>query len=201
MSKRRNTEVVIKRHVKPDGDYLKENDYGQDTDNNSGAADLTRRQNNKQQNRQYESIHIEDFHTEDGDVIGSCEEHTSCEAPPQAATGSTDQQQSTACLGEDTASDLTRRQKNKQQYPRYESIHIEDLLTVNGDVAGAASVDEATVVSPKMEHGAESTPVDGAEPEQNDNDQCPGETMGNDMIVEENCVYESLGAATSQFAV
>ena len=135
MSKRRNTGVVDKCHVKPDGDYLKENDYGQDTDNNSGAAVLTRRQNNKQQNR------------------------------------------------------------------LYESIHIEDLLTVNGDVAGAASVDEATVVSPKMEHGAESTPVDGAEPEQHDNDLCPGETMGNDMIVEENCVYESLGAATSQFAV
>ena len=198
MSKRRNTGVVDKCHVKPDGDYLKENAYEDDTDNNSGVADVTRTQNNKQQDRRYESIHIEDFHTGGGDVIGSCE-HTSYVAPPQAAT-STNQQQSTACLGEDTAADLTRRQRNKQQYPQYESIHIEDLQTANGDVADAASVDETSVVSPKMEHGAESTPVDGAEPEQQD-ELCPGETMGNDMIVEENCVYESLGAATLQFAV
>ena len=93
----------------------------------------------------------------------------------------------------------TTRRQDKQQYRRYESVHIEDMRTQDEDVIGSGvrsscetspatldtdhqqtplspstgNADQDTAVSRSKEH-VETTPADGAESEHQENGLCRG---------------------------
>ena len=140
--------MIVKHHVKPDGDYANENNCELDTENIGGVAETTRRQD-KQQYRRYESVHIEDMRTQDEDVIGSGV-RSSCETSP--ATLDTDHQQtplspSTGNADQDTAVSRSKEHVETTPADGAESEHQEHDLCRGANAVATETMSSDMIVA------------------------------------------------------